>query len=150
MKNSGQFTVVSDQSRHGRNLYFAGCDKPIIVQYPDNLEILRLDHPLSYKLLVRSRSDFLENEELLDRMRHFKVRGRAFTTRLRTWWTAFILCLRRFYNSIDAWSPNARLAGICDLWLKVAVIAGAIWILGEIAWAFRPGGAVERVLGGVR
>jgi hypothetical protein len=70
--------------------------------------------------------------------------------RLRAWW-AFAM----------AWSPTdaqlrrmaellRRTCSICDLWLKVAVIAAALYLAASILPAFLPGGAVERIFGGGR
>jgi hypothetical protein len=47
-----------------------------------------------------------------------------------------------------AWLIHA--CDIADTILKVAVIATVVFLAIEIAWAFLPGGAVERVLGGAR
>ena len=47
-----------------------------------------------------------------------------------------------------AWIIHA--CDIADMILKVAVSATVVFLTIEIAWAFLPGGAVERVLGGAR
>jgi hypothetical protein len=47
-------------------------------------------------------------------------------------------------------SEFRHICGVCDLWLKVAVCLAALYLFVEIAVAFLPGAAVERVLGGAR
>jgi hypothetical protein len=41
-----------------------------------------------------------------------------------------------------------RMGSVTELWLKVAVIAGVVYLTCEILPAFLRGGAVDRVLGG--
>lgn len=43
-----------------------------------------------------------------------------------------------------------RTTNHCDLWLKVLVVAIAMYLAIEIGWAFLPGHAVARVLRGGR
>lgn len=67
--------------------------------------------------------------------------------------------LLAWYEADPIWLPNdaqierfsawlRRTGSIADRWLRVAVIAGAAYILLEVALAFLPGGAVDRVIGG--
>jgi hypothetical protein len=65
--------------------------------------------------------------------------------------------LRKSWALVTSWTPTPRqierllrAASITDLWLRVAVLVGVAWILLEVAIAFLPGGAVDRVLGGGR
>jgi hypothetical protein len=50
----------------------------------------------------------------------------------------------------DASRFNRKLGRVLDLGFKAFVVCAALYFLIEFAWAFRPGGAVERVLGGIR
>jgi len=67
--------------------------------------------------------------------------------------------LRRCWALWMNWTPTdaelrrisdwlRRSSNICDLWLKVAVIAAAVYLALEIVPAFLPGGAADRVLSG--
>jgi hypothetical protein len=113
------------------NTFFPGTAKPVLVQCADDLEILKVEYPLSYMLLVRKREGSSTSS--------FYAGCLAVTVRLRRWCNAF-----------EAWTPSDRLVGISDLLTKVALIAIASYFLFKVGWAFLPGGAVERVMGGVR
>jgi len=61
--------------------------------------------------------------------------------------------LRRIRRQIGEWVPSSRQVSAfetVEAVLKAAVILCTLFLLVEIAWAFRPGGAVHRVLGGGR
>ncbi len=64
---------------------------------------------------------------------------------------------RLWWNRLMNWAPTEDqirrigvIAGICDFWIKAAVIGAALYLAAEIGWAFWPGHAVDRVLGGLR
>ena len=134
--------------------FFPGTAKPVIVSYPDDLEILKQDYPLSYRLMVLHRRQ--EASSLRRLLEHdFPERGEL-TQRIQSsrnqlsdhWYYKYLL--QKWY--IDFWRRTflRKLARVLDLGIKAFVICAALYLLGEIAWAFRPGGAVERVLGGIR
>ena len=71
------------------------------------------------------------------------------TVSLRTWWARLM-----------DWTPTdaqlrqiervwRRTASAASLWLNVLTICSAVYLLLVIGQAFLPGGAVERVLGGI-
>jgi hypothetical protein len=64
------------------------------------------------------------------------VRLRRWFERLRAWW-------RNFLDRVEAWQPTERQTNICDLWVKTAVIAVALYLLIEVGRAFLPGGAAR-------
>lgn len=141
--------------------FFPGTEKPVVVKFANDIEVLKVEYPLSYHLLVRCRKeqeagkparrddeagslrrlldhDFPERDESYDRLHQ----SDASVPRLRRWRCA-----------MDAWllSDRARLIGRrLDIALKVLVVCAALYFFIRIAWAFLPGEAVERVLGGVR
>jgi hypothetical protein len=59
--------------------------------------------------------------------------------RLRAWWRRML-----------AWRPTERQATSCDRLFKAVVIGCAVYLLLEVSWAFLPGGAAWRVIGGAR
>ena len=68
---------------------------------------------------------------------------RGFWSRLMTWTPSV--------DQVDELVDRLRRAGrILDCTLKVAVFASALYLLLEVGMAFLPGGAVDRIFGGVR
>jgi hypothetical protein len=74
---------------------------------------------------------------------------------------ALRVTLRSRWASLATWTPSdeqlrraadwlVRACDICDMVLKTAVIAAVTFLAIEIGEAFLPGGAVSRVLGGVK
>jgi len=74
---------------------------------------------------------------------------------------AIRVTLRSRWASLATWTPNdeqlhcmvqaiARTAAVLDRAIKTAVILTALYLAIEIGSAFLPGGAVGRVLGGLR
>jgi hypothetical protein len=72
-----------------------------------------------------------------------QLESRPVAARLRTWW--FFWCVW-----LESWQPSERQMNRCDFWVKVIVIAVALYLFLEVGVAFLPGGAVDRLLGGVR
>ena len=72
------------------------------------------------------------------------------TVRLRRWWSFLMNWAptdRQFQRMGDA---LRRTCGICDFWLKVAVITCVFYLACEILPAFLPGGPANQVLRGAR
>ena len=113
--------------------FISGTGKPIIIEYADDLEVLKLDFPLSYHLLMRHRE------------------GRL-TSRFHASCTALSIRLRRRRDALEAWTPSDRLRRLgreIDGWLKVLVVCAALYFFIEVIRAFVRGD-VERVMGAGR
>jgi hypothetical protein len=159
------------------NTFFPGSTKPVFVQYADDLQILKVEYPLSYVLLVRHREqeaaslgslrrlldhDFPERTELMNRIRRrdsFAARPRSWAARFKAW-TPFDR-LRRWWFLVTTFTPSddqlrraaawlLRAFQICDIFLKVAVIAAVCFLAMEIVEAFLPGGPAHQVISGGR
>jgi hypothetical protein len=118
------------------NLFFPGTAKPVIVEYADDLEILKVEYPLAYHLIMRHRA---EVKTVWIDGRLIYLRNNSLLARLRRWCEAF-----------EAWIPSDRLRRIAhaiDCWVKVGIICAALYFFIEFALAFQSGN-VERALRG--
>jgi hypothetical protein len=110
---------------------FLGNTKPVIVQASDDIELLQVDYPSSTIVTARPRSHW--KRAVYRHITHplviFDSDGK------------FI----RYAINWHAWVFVGA-----DVALKGAVIAAVFYIAAEVGVAFLPGGAVSRVLGGLR
>lgn len=102
--------------------------------------------------------DYPDMAELSDRISR---REGTLTTRVNGSHVHVTASLRRWWSLAVNWTPTdrqirrlgellRRTTNICDFWLKALVIAAAFYFAGQVIWAFLPGHAVDRVLGGLR
>ena len=89
-------------------------------------------------------------EEDSDAADYFTTGGILPDTRPRSLWSR-LMTWTPSVDQVDELVDRLRRAGrILDCTLKIAVVASALYLLLECGMAFLPGGAVDRVLGGVR
>jgi hypothetical protein len=133
------------------NTFFPGSTKPVFVQYADDLQILKVEYPLSYVLLVRHREQEAASLGSLRRLLDHDFPERTeLMNRIRRWW----FLVTTFTPSDDQLRRAAawllRAFQICDIFLKVAVIAAVCFLAMEIVEAFLPGGPAHQVISGGR
>lgn len=107
---------------------YLGSSQTVIIKSADNVEVTIHEYPLAKIVEVTAR-----RWATLKRLKAALVNYAPSDEQLR----------RVAYRLI-------RWGSICSRTLNAAVILGAIYLLVEIGRSFLPGGAVARILGGVR
>jgi hypothetical protein len=125
--------------------FYPGTAKPMFLRVADELECDVRDYPLGTVVEVHQGAQ--HEGTLTTRVQGSHVHV---TVRLRRWWSFLMNFVPSDAQLGRMDQALRRTCSICDFWVKLAVIAAALYLTVEILPAFLPGGSVDRVLGGGR